>query len=208
MTPPDNTDDPKRSRQSKVARLLEEYDLEGLGPELETYWTADENRRSLRDLAAYFNQQLLEKRVEETDAQPVDGEVENIYRLLISDEVSSADRTRIRRRLERDGIDVENLQKDFVTYQAIRTYLKEDRNAEYTPDQTDPVERESTNLQQLQGRVVSVTEGKLQQLRDTDELTLGEFRTLATIQVVCENCNSQFDLFELFERGGCDCSEG
>lgn len=207
MTPPDKTEDQKRSRQSKVARLLEEYELEGLGAELEAHWTADENRRSLRDLAAYFNQQLLEKRIGETDAQPVDGEVENTYRLLTADEVSSADRTRIRRRLERDGIDVESLQKDFVTYQAIRTYLKEDRNAEYTPDQTDPVERESTNLQQLQGRVVSVTEGKLEQLRDRDELTLGEFRTLATIQVVCEDCNSQFDLFELFERGGCDCPD-
>jgi hypothetical protein len=45
---------------SKVARLIEEYELEGLGADLEARWTGDDNERmSLRDLATFFNQQLL-----------------------------------------------------------------------------------------------------------------------------------------------------
>lgn len=196
-----------RGRRSKVVRLLEEYDLHGLGAELEQRWTANEDRYSLRDLAAYFNQHLVEQALEEANVQLLDGEVENIYRLLTDDSVSGAERTRVRRRLERDGVDVDALEGDFVTYQAIRTYLKEDRGAEYTPTQTDPVEREATTLQQLQGRISAVTEGKLENLRDNDELALDKFRTLVSTQIVCEECNTKYDVLELLDRGGCDCAK-
>jgi hypothetical protein len=202
--PPSN-ESSGRGRRSKVARLIEEYDLQGAGPELERLWTADEDRRSLRALAEYFNRQLLEAALTDRDVQLLDGELENTYRLLTDDEVSSADRTRVRRRLERDGVAVEDLESDFVTYQAIRSYLKDHRNAEYTPAETDPIERQKTNLQQLRGRVTSVTEGNLEQLRDNDRITLGEFRTLVTTQVICEECNAQFDVLDLLDRGGCAC---
>jgi hypothetical protein len=195
-----------RGRRSKVARLIEEYGMDGLGAELERLWTATEDRRSLRELATYFNRQLLQNALEEADIRPLDGEVENIYRLL-TDEDGGADRTRIRRRLERDGLDVEALEKDFVTYQAIRTYLKKHRGAEYTPDETDPIEREITNIQQLRGRVNSVTEGKIEQLKTAGELDIGEFRTLVDIRIICEECNTQFDAVELLEQGHCNCSD-
>lgn len=194
-----------RGRRSKVVRLIEEYDLQGIGAELEQYWTADEDRRSLRELADYFNRHLLEAALDSAGIQHLDGEIENTYRLLADDDVSSADQTRVRRRLERDGIDVDELEGDFVTYQAIRSYLKDHRGAEYTPDETDPLEREKTNIQQLRGRMTAVTEGKIQQLRDSDTLELGDFRILTEIQVVCEDCNTQFDAVELLERGGCNC---
>lgn len=195
-----------RGRPNKVARLIEAYDLQGLGAELERAWTATEDRKSLRELADYFNQHLLQHALEAADVQYLDGEVANTYRLLTDDELSSAKSTRVRRRLQRDGIDVEVLTDDFVTYQAIRSYLTEERGAEYSPSETPPLEREATNLQKLRGRMVSVTTDKLEQLRASDELDLGEFRTLADIQVVCEDCHSQFDVDELLERGGCDCA--
>lgn len=94
--------------------------------------------------------------------QTLDGEVANIYRLLTADEVADAERTRVRRRLEREGIDVGSLTDDFVTYQAIRSYLQTNRGAEYSPAETDTLERGLGNVQKLQGRVGSVTEGKLE----------------------------------------------
>lgn len=205
MSGSDERLDAGRGRRSKVARLLEEYEMETLGAELERLWTAEEDRRSLRDLATYFNHQLLRHALEGIDNNPLDGEVENIYRLLTDD--GGADRMRVRRRLERDGLDVDALESDFVTYQAIRTYLQKHRGAEYTPDETDPIEREIANVQQLRGRVDSVTEGKLEQLRESDRLDLGTFRTLVDVQVICEDCNTQFDVVELLERGHCECSD-
>ena len=195
-----------RGRRSKVVRLIEEYEMSEIGDELVELWTAAEDRRSLRELATYFNRQLLQRALEKADVRPLDGEVENIYRLLTG-EVSGADRTRIRRRLERDGVDVDRLEKDFVTYQAIRTYLKKHRGAEYTPDETDPIEREISNIQQLRGRVDSVTEGKIEQLQSAGNLDIGEFRTLVDVKIVCVDCNTQFDAIELLERGRCNCAD-
>ena len=207
MGQPKETTASSRGRRSKVARLIDEYDLQGLGAELEQSWTAEENRKSLRELASYFNRQLLQRTLDEANVHCLDGELENTYRLLTDDEVSSAESTRVKRRLERDGVGVDKLKSDFVTYQAIRSYLKNHRGAEYTPAETDPLEREATNVQKLRGRTVSVTEGKLEQFRDNDELTLGEFRTLVDIRVVCEDCNTQFDILELLDRGGCNCTD-
>jgi len=204
MDPSDKSSPSKRGRRSKVARLLDEYELQGLGEELEELWTAEADRRSLRELADYFNQRLLQRKLEVTNAQLLDGEVENLYRLLTAETVSSAQRTRVQRQLVRDGIDVDTLESDFVTYQAIRTYLKEVRGAEHSPADTDPVERERQNLQQLRGRTVAVTEGKIDQLRGNDEI-LGAFQTLVNIQIVCEDCNTQLAVFDLLDRGGCDC---
>jgi hypothetical protein len=195
----------RRGRRSKVAKLIEEYGLDGLGEEMAQRWTAENDRLSLRDLTDHFNQAVLETALESSGAKMLDGEVENTYRLLTDEDVGEADRTRARRRLERDGVDVEDLLDDFVSYQAIRTFLTKHQGAEYTPDETDPLERETNNVQQLRGRVDSVTEGKLEQLRDSGELTLGEFRTLVDVRVVCEDCNTQYDVVELLGRGGCDC---
>ena len=207
MAPADESDSSGRGRRSKVERLLEEYDLPGLGEELEHLWTADENRHSLRELATYLNQELLHHQLERADVQLLDGEAENIYRLLTADDVTRAERTRVRRRLEREGVDVDTLESNFVTYQAVRTYLKNHRDAEYTPDETEPLEREEQNLQQLRGRTATVTEQKVAQLRDSGHLAIGEFRTLVNIQVVCERCNTQHEVLALLEEGGCSCSK-
>lgn len=207
MDTSESSDGSGRGRRSKVARLVEEYDLEGLGAEMERRWTDEEDRWSLRELADHFNRTLLEAAVEAEGNQPLDGEVENLYRLLTDDDVASADRTRVRRRLERDGVDVDALRDDFVTYQSVRTYLKKYRGAEHSPAETDPLEREATNVQRLRGRVDSVTEGKLEQLRDSGALSIGEFRTLVDVRVVCEDCNAQYDVVDLLEDGGCDCTD-
>lgn len=195
----------QRRRRSKVARIIEEDDLDGLGADLERRWTAEEDRMSLRALATYFNQAVLRKRLEEAAIDTLDGEIENIYRLLTGEDVSAAERTRVRRRLERDGLDVDAIEDDFVTYQAIRTYLKEYRDAEYVREELDPIEREKENVERLRGRVETVTNGQFEQLRSGGDLSLGSFRTMVDIKVVCEDCHSQYDVLELLKQGGCDC---
>lgn len=197
--------DSQHRPRSKVARLLDEYNLEGLGSEMEARWTADEDRMSLRSLADYFNQEVLRSCFEDAGIDTLDGELENIYRLL-TDDVSAAERTRVRRRLQRDGLDVNAVEDDFVTYQAIRTYLKEHRDAKYVRDSKDPIEREIENIERLRGRVDTVTSGKLNQLRERGDLSLGPFRTVVGVKVVCEDCHSQYNVLDLLERGGCDCA--
>ena len=208
MSDSDEADGGGSGRRTKVARLIDEYGLETLGPEMERRWTTDgDDRLSLRALADYFNQQLLADRMAEAGMQPLAGETENTYRLLTDDDVGSADRTRTRRRLERNGVDVESLRDDFVTYQAIRSYLKDDRGAEHSTDDRPRTVVEAENIQRLRGRATTVTEERLEQLRNGGHVHLGEFRVLAEINVFCEDCGTRYEVEELLERGGCACSE-
>ena len=192
---------------TKVGRLVERYDLgEEFGDRLEASWLGEGvERRSLRDLADLFNRELLAVAMEEAGMSTLDGEVENIYRLLTGDEVSSGMRTDARRRLDRNGVDVKSLERDFVSYQAIRTYLKDVRKAEYDADDEDRVEKVTESVRRLRSRTVSVVEGYLDQLRNADDLELGESRVFVDITVLCEDCGSQYSYEELLQRGGCDC---
>ncbi|MFD1514191.1 rod-determining factor RdfA [Halomarina rubra] len=193
---------------SKVARLIEAYDLgSSFGAHLEARWTAEgDDRLSLRDLADRFNRELLRSALEDAGESPIDGEVENLYRLLTDDEVSSGVQTEASARLERTGVDVDQLERDFVTYQAIRSYLTKYRDAEYSePSDEDRPEKVRQTVQRLQSRTQSVTERSLGQLREADHLTLGEFRLFVDVDVLCEDCGAQYGVAELLERGGCDC---
>ncbi|RXK47934.1 rod-determining factor RdfA [Halorientalis pallida] len=193
---------------SKVARLIDEYALgEGYGDRLEALWTANAGEReSLRALADRFNERLLKAAIADTGFSTVDGEVANIYRLLTADDVSSGNRVEAQRRLEQHGVDVDQLERDFVTYQAIRSYLKEYRGAQYEGDsEEDRVESVVDTIQRLKSRTRSVAEQSLEQLRTVGHIRLGEFRLFIDISVLCEECNSQYEFIELVKRGGCDC---
>jgi len=203
-----NDDSNPNRTSSKVAQLLDEYDLgDSFGDELERLWTADDDRRkSLRDLAELFNQRLLESALRATGASTVDGEIDNLYRLLTDDDVSSGMRTEAQARLEREGVDVVQLERDFVSYQAIRSYLTEYRNAEYEgPSESERTDSVLDTIQNLRARLRTITESSLDRLRSTGRITLGNFRLFVDVSVLCEDCGSQYGVVDLLERGGCDC---
>jgi hypothetical protein len=194
-TPPSN----------KVARLVEEYELGSVAAEMERSWTATGDRhRSLRDLAGYFNQRLLERRLTASGVQPLEDQVETLYPLLRGDE-SEGDRVRARRRLERAGIDAEALLDEFVSYQTVRRYLEDHRGATYTREESDQVEAVRETLQRLRGRVQAVATGKFERLRESSRLSVGEFQLTVDIRVYCEECERQYQASALLERGGCEC---
>ena len=192
---------------SKVARLLEEYDIEGLGAELEARWTADgDQRMSLRDLADSFNKRLLEVQLRVAGLDALEQDVQRTYRNLTGEDVTVGVQTDTRTRLEQNGIDVEEMERDFVTYQAIRSYLTEFRDAAYEgPADEEKIQADQETIQRLASRTLSVTEDRLQTLRETDRLDVGEFEVLLDLQVVCQSCGTQYSVDQLLEEGGCDC---
>lgn len=207
MTPTDESAATEKI-DSKVARLIEQYQLgTEFGEQLEERWTAEAGQRdSLRSLADRFNKRLLEATMTDAGLSTVDGEAANIYRLLTDDEVSSGDRTEARGRLEKHGIDLDELETDFVSYQAIRSYLTAYRGAEYTRDRDSTrIDSVIETIQRLQSRMRSVAERSLTQLQKTDRISVGEFRLFIELTVLCEECNTQYGIVDLLKRGGCDC---
>ncbi|AFK21281.2 hypothetical protein E6P09_17055 (plasmid) [Haloferax mediterranei ATCC 33500] len=197
---PDNRPNPTNS---KVGRLIESYGLDGLGEELEERWTADEDSDSLRTLADVFNNELLKVAAIDAGLDLLNGEVETLYDALTEDAATGAERTRARGRLERAGIDVDSLQQDFVSHQAIHTYLTSYRGASKERKRSDPTER----VQRLRGRLAAVTESALDSTANRGDLVVGSPEVLVDVQVFCADCGSQYGFDELVERGGCDCEQ-
>jgi hypothetical protein len=202
---PDETGEPKQ--RYKVGRVLAAYDLEGLHAELPDLWLgADGDALSLRDLADRLNVAVLRQAMERAGADPLEGEAENAYRLLTDDGVSVGVRTQQRNRLERAGVDIDDLEDDFVTHQAVYTYLTQALEvSKADTDETDPLEKHEQRIQRLRSRTDAVTENSLDELTESEELTLGEYSLVIDLQVYCRDCDSQYDISTLFETGGCDC---
>lgn len=193
---------------SKVARVIREYDLDGWGDRLESEWVGtDGERTSLRDLADLFNRVVLESALADAGVAMSDHDVETTYRILTDDDVARADVLRKERELERDGVDVEGLRSDFVTHQAVHTYLTEYREAELTDQSPDP-DRKVETLERLSGRTTAVSESTLEGLIEADEVTDREYELFVEIRVVCEECGTDYTLVDLISQGGCHCDAG
>lgn len=196
----------RTSRRLKVTRLIEDRDLEGMGEDLERRWTGEaDTQNSLRELADYFNRHLLRVAMTDADSAPLDGEVENVYRLLADDDVSRGTRTETRRRLERAGVDVEQLESDFVSRQAIHTYLRKARGVEPATDDADQVDKEVERIQKLLTRTNAVVESKLDALDSADHVDFGSVSVTVDLQVFCEDCGVQYSISDLRSNRTCGC---
>lgn len=196
-SPPDN----------KVARVIEEYELEGWGQRLEDRWIgADGERASLRDLAASLNRAVFEAGLEDSGISLTEPDVESAYEALTDDAVSRADRVRKERELDRAGLDVDAVRSDFVTHQTVHTYLTSVRGVSL-PDRPARPDQEADSVQRLQGRATVVVESTLERLIARDAVTDREYAVFMDIQIVCEDCGSSFDADRLLRDGGCSCSQ-
>lgn len=190
----------------KVGRSTARYDLTDLDTELVDRWVGEESH-SLRDLEEYVNTRLVRAALEDAGERAIEGEAANYYRLLTDDEISSGNRTEAKRRLERQGVDVEALADAFVSHQTIHTHLRECLDVSYDRS-LDPEERTENARQFLQGlqrRTERITTGTLEQLRDAEIQDLGEFSVFVDLMVSCEDCGRVVPVVDVFEAGGCPC---
>lgn len=193
---------------SKVERIITHYQLDGVAKELEQRWTEpEESRASLRELADEFNQRVLKSAMENADLRLLDGEVENTYRLLTTDDVSLHQRNEARNKLERNGIDVRSLKNDFVSHQSIYTYLTKHRGVTYQKSPVgDRKERGIDKISALQNRTEKVTADTLRRLINADEVVADGFSISLDIEVLCESCRTKYPVLEFIEHGGCSCT--
>lgn len=206
----DEVDDAPDPTRSKVGRLIAEYELTGVGERLEASWTGDgDEEMSLRELAEYFNLQLLRAVLERNDVRPLDGEVENLYGLLTDSDRSPGARAEAKSRLERDGIDVEALQRNFVSHQAVHTYLTKYRGVSHDAgeEDEDPVGTSLDAVQRLRNRTSAVTKSNVSSLANAGHVTVGDFEVRTNVRIFCEDCGQQYEIAEFLERGGCDCRD-
>ncbi|WP_254533259.1 rod-determining factor RdfA [Natrinema gelatinilyticum] len=193
-------------RRYKVGKVIDSYALDGIAAELEERWLGDgRESQSLRRLAEYFNKRVTEAALNETGEQPTNGFVANTYQLLTDDDVSSGERTSVRRNLERKGVDVDQLERDFVTHQAVHTFLTKGRDVSKVTESADRADRIRDTIQRLKSRVSAVTRTSVNQLAAARAITIGDFNVLVDVTVVCQDCSAHKTIPELLSDDGCDC---
>ncbi|WP_394348817.1 rod-determining factor RdfA [Halobellus captivus] len=194
--------------RGKVERLLEKYSLEEFGDYLLDRWTAEDagERLSLRELAREFNIRLLEVRLREVDLEPIEATLEGYYDSLTGDGVSSGVQTQVRRTLAQSGVDVQELTDEFVSRQAIHTYLTKTRGGKQpASDASISTAGVKETVERLRSRIREVSTGRLVRLQNAGEITLGEFRVTVDIQVYCSDCGTQQSMTDLLSQKGCNC---
>ncbi|SNZ16917.1 hypothetical protein SAMN06269185_2813 [Natronoarchaeum philippinense] len=192
----------------KVGRIIDQYDLAALNDDLVADWTgARGERRSLRQLAHEVNRRVLRSAMDEAAMEYRDGELENIYRILTDDDVSSGSRTETRRELEHASVPIEQVERDFVSHQTVHTHLTDCLAASIEePDADERIENARDTVRALQNRTVAVTDDTIGRLDNADALSIGEYSVLVDVTVVCEDCGSHYTVGELLDAGACDCS--
>ena len=194
---------------NKVAKLIRKYDLTGIGGELKSYWTGDGvERMSLRDLADYFNKRLLEAKMKSAGMSLIDNDAETIYRKLTDDSISAGVRTDTEKQLSENGIEPDQLAKEFVSHPTVRTYLKEYQDAEY--DQMSDEEKIHKDMQmigRLTNRSQSVATDRIEKLISTGRISPSDFEVFVSVDVFCQDCGTQYAIDRYLDLGGCDCQQ-
>ena len=187
---------------SKVARVIDEYGLDGFGDELVDRWLGENGEsESLRSLSDEFNRQVLRSAMEREGVNLLDGDVENTYRLLTDNDVTGGMRTEAERALERDGIDVDELRQDFVSHQAVHTYLTKHREVSKKRETDESqLEKGSRTIQQLKGRTQAVTQNIVDNLRKTGRLPVDEAEVIVDVRVLETETGRTHDVIDMIER--------
>jgi len=192
------TDDPDETPRGKVERVIGVHGLDGMGETLARLWTREQDRYSLRELADYLNEAVLRSAMESAGMRPLDGEVENTYRLLTDGEVSSGSRRQAERVLEREGVDVEAVRRDFVSHQSVHTYLRDHRGVEQEAAESPEQRRERARdtIERLRSRTEAVTANLLEGVAG-DDGEVEDLDVVVNIRVLDRATGEAYDVDEL-----------
>jgi len=191
----------------KINRVEKKYDINNLDEHLIKKYTRETDPLSLRELAAYCNQRILQAALEEQGAHPLDGEVENLYTLLTDEDVSSGVRTEAKNRVKSEGVDIEAVLDNFVSYQTIRRYLNDHLNITREKTYTKSSKRELTDrIFSLESRLQTVTTETIQQMHRNHGISVGNADVRVNVTVSCEECGQYCTVREFVNQGGCNCN--
>ncbi|GAA0657501.1 rod-determining factor RdfA [Salarchaeum japonicum] len=190
----------------KVCRLFDEYDLTGYEERLVDQWTADGSRRKgYRSLADWLNVALLRNTMDRAGLQTLGDEAESKYERLQGDDATAAE---VRNVLREEGVPIDDLESDFVSYAVVRTHLKDCLGVERTDTSTTDSNWEEDALDIAASHAESKASEAVSSLTTKNRLSAGgDLAVHATVEVECENCRTRVPVERALHRGYvCQCN--
>lgn len=181
----------------KVCRVFDEYNLEMYEDQLVEQWTADgENRKGYRTLAKELNVRLLRDKMDRAGLETLGGEAASKYERLQDDTVTA---TEVRNILHQEGVPIEQLEDDFVSYGVVRTHLVDCLGLE-SQRQTGDWERDAIAI--ASDHAEEKASQAVRSLLNKDALAVGDDASVhATIEVECEECHTRVPVERALRRG-------
>jgi hypothetical protein len=188
----------------KVCRVLDERGLQQYDDRLLAEWRGEDGqRKGYRQLARWLNVTLLRREMDTAGLSTLGGEADSKYERLRSDDASAAEVAGV---LEREGIDVEGLRRDFVSYGVVRTHLTDCLEATYEPPASTDWERDAIDIARDHA-TEKITEA-VTSLVNKGELAVGSTGPTVHVDVEleCEDCRTRVPLRRALRRGTvCEC---
>lgn len=187
----------------KVCRVLDERELQHYDDRLLSKWRG-EDRKGYRELARWINITLIRREMDRAGLSTLGEEAESKYDRLQADDETEIEVANI---LRREGVAIDDLRKDFVSYGVIRTHIKECLGAEYEPRETSDWESEAIEISKSHAH--EKIKSAVHSLRNKGELTGGtEMALHLALEVECEDCQTRVPLRRALRRGTiCDCGD-
>lgn len=195
-------EDMAREYGCKVCRVLHERGLDHYDDRLISKWTG-EDRMGYRQLARWLNVTLLRREMDRAGLSTLGEEAESKYDRLQSDDATAEEVTDM---LKREGILIDELRNDFVSYGVIRTHLTECLGAEYEQQESSDWETETIEISKSHTR--EKMKSAVSSLLNKGELSGGSGVTLhVAVELECEDCQVRVPLRRALRRGSiCDCA--
>lgn len=190
----------------KVTSVASRWNFEDVHDELERRWSTE--GASVRDLTDEFNRRVLRAGFEESDRTPIDGEIDNLYRVLTDDDVDAGSRTQARERMRHSGIPIEEIEKQFISHQTLYRHLRDClavSRESGNGTNGERIEEWRERIRALQGRTATVADRGVEQLNAHGAVDIGSFDVIVDINVICNDCGRFYEFDDLLEGGTCEC---
>lgn len=182
----------------KVVRVIDKYDLNGIGDEMVAEWTKPEStRRSCRELAEYFNIRVLDAALREAGIIWERSLVEECAAIFKDKEKSLTGYD-----LDSRGVDTDEVGGDMVSYQSIHTYLTEYRDTEYERE-IDDIHSRVASLQQIETKTETIATRIISQSVSHNQVHGTEPQIEVTTECICDTCGTNTEMSVYLRNGGC-----
>jgi len=188
----------------KVGRGIEKYGCDGLNDTL--VYEYREGDASLRDLEQVINREFTTASLQETGS-PADRDPQEITSILRgNDDVSKREKARVRTELEQAGVEVDQLEQDYVSFRTVKTHLNEHLGVDTSRTESITSDSAKGLIEWATTRCTSVIEQTIERLSNADVAAISDdFTVSVSPRITCYDCNSSFTVQEFIENDGCRC---
>lgn len=181
----------------KLCRIIAEREMGDYEQRLVDHWYGETGqRKGYRKLAEWFNVTLLRREMDKAGLSTLGDEAESKYKRLQRGDAVAEE---VRQILRRNGLPVERIKSDFVSYGVVRTHLTECLDEEYQHERTDwerdAIERAKSHATTKITEAVqaAVSNGKLN--------AVGDVSVDMSVDLECEETHVSVPVDQALRRG-------